>query len=118
MSGSKARGLTSVLEQKLEVQSRVLHEKENYIGKLEKELNEIRVDNEKLKDKLIVFELDNMATTAATTNNPTYATSHPHFKSNASYNHFNGTNNFTNLNDRTMADSRVSVNQNTHLMAG
>lgn len=117
-SAAKPRGPTTVLEQKLEVQNRILLEKDNYISKLETEINEIRVENEKLKDKLIVFELDNMGTTTATTVHLRNA--NPHFKSSNSYNQYNATNNFTNtnINDRTMADSRVSVNQNTHLITG
>jgi len=35
----------------------ILKEKESYISKLEKELNDMRRENEKLKDKLIMYEL-------------------------------------------------------------
>jgi hypothetical protein len=35
-----------------------LKEKDNYIKNLNKELNELRIENEKLKDKLIFFEVD------------------------------------------------------------
>ena len=38
----------------------VLSEKQSYINKLELELNDMRVENEKLKDKVIVFELENL----------------------------------------------------------
>ena len=38
----------------------VLSEKDSYIYKLEKELNEIRLENEKIKDRLIVYELENL----------------------------------------------------------
>ena len=38
----------------------VISEKQNYINKLEHELNEIRAENEKLKDKVIVYELENL----------------------------------------------------------
>jgi len=36
----------------------ILKEKQNYITNLEHELNELRGENEKLKDKVIVFELE------------------------------------------------------------
>ena len=42
----------------------ILHEKENYINKLNAELNDLRNENEKLKDKLIVFELENLEKTS------------------------------------------------------
>ena len=42
----------------------VLNEKENYISKLNQELNELRMENEKLKDKLIYYELDNLEKSA------------------------------------------------------
>ena len=42
----------------------VLNEKDNYINKLNHELNELRVENEKLKDKLIFYELENLEKTA------------------------------------------------------
>lgn len=38
----------------------LLAEKDSYIGKLEHELNEIRGECERLKDKLIQFELDHL----------------------------------------------------------
>lgn len=38
----------------------VISEKQNYIDKLERELNDIRFENEKLKDKVIVYELENL----------------------------------------------------------
>lgn len=38
----------------------ILAEKENYIRKLNNELNELRGENEKLKDKLILYELENL----------------------------------------------------------
>ena len=81
--------------------NKVLAEKENYIGKLEQELNDIRVESERLKDKLIVYELDHMAGTAG----------HPHLK--ASFNNYDATNKFTNYNDKTMVDSRGDANQHT-----
>ena len=40
----------------------VLLEKEKYINNLSNELNDLRKENEKLKDKLIVLELDNLGT--------------------------------------------------------
>mmetsp|Transcript_13981 Transcript_13981/g.21804 ORF Transcript_13981/g.21804 Transcript_13981/m.21804 type:complete len:89 (+) Transcript_13981:5899-6165(+) len=41
----------------------VLSEKQNYITKLENELNDLRKENEKLKDKIIVYELENLGGT-------------------------------------------------------
>ena len=38
-------------------QELILKEKESYISKLERELNDLRRENEKLKDKLIFYEL-------------------------------------------------------------
>lgn len=38
----------------------ILKEKQNYITNLEHELNELRGENEKLKDKVIVFELEQL----------------------------------------------------------
>jgi uncharacterized coiled-coil protein SlyX len=46
----------------LEGLQQVLAEKEKYISKLSNELNELRKENEKLKDKLIVLELENLGT--------------------------------------------------------
>lgn len=43
--------------------SLVLKEKENYIRKLNNELNELRIENEKLKDKLISYEMEHMGKT-------------------------------------------------------
>jgi len=86
----------------------VLKEKASYISKLENELNEIHAENEKLKDKLIVFELEHLGGTAGTAQLKT------------SFNNYNATNNFTNLhnhsNDRTMADSR-EINRTTNVSA-
>ena len=39
--------------------TKVMAEKESYISKLEKELNEIRTENERVKDQLIVYEMNN-----------------------------------------------------------
>jgi predicted RNase H-like nuclease (RuvC/YqgF family) len=41
----------------------ILKEKENYIRKLNNELNELRIENEKLKDKLISYEMEYMGKT-------------------------------------------------------
>lgn len=38
----------------------ILQEKDNYIDRLNTELNELRVENERIKDKLILFELENL----------------------------------------------------------
>lgn len=38
----------------------VLGEKDNYIERLSEELNDLRHENEKLKDKLIIYELENL----------------------------------------------------------
>jgi len=40
----------------------ILEEKDKYINNLSTELNELRSENEKLKDKLIVLELENLGT--------------------------------------------------------
>ncbi len=42
----------------------VLAEKQSYISKLESELNELRKGNEKRKDKLRVYEIDNIGASA------------------------------------------------------
>lgn len=48
----------------------VLSEKQNYINNLENELNDLRVENEKLKDKVIVYEMENFgAKSIGQTNN-------------------------------------------------
>ena len=41
----------------------VLNEKQNYIAKLERELNDLRKENESMKDKIIVYELENIGGT-------------------------------------------------------
>ena len=38
----------------------ILNEKDNYIDRLNTELNELRIENERLKDKLIMFELETL----------------------------------------------------------
>ena len=38
----------------------ILKENQNYISNLERELNELRIENEKLKDKVIVYELEQL----------------------------------------------------------
>ena len=40
-------------------QDLIIKEKESYISKLEKELNDMRRENERLKDRLIMYELQN-----------------------------------------------------------
>jgi hypothetical protein len=47
-------------DEKIRSLNLVLSEKDSYINKLEKELNEIRLENEKIKDRLIVYELENL----------------------------------------------------------
>ena len=41
----------------------VLNEKQNYIAKLERELTDLRKENESMKDKIIVYELENIGGT-------------------------------------------------------
>lgn len=48
-------------DRRLEAQQRVLAEKNNYIGKLEAELNEIRGECDHLKEKLIGYEMEQFA---------------------------------------------------------
>jgi hypothetical protein len=38
----------------------VLQEKDNYISNLNRELNELRIENEQLKDKLIFLEMETL----------------------------------------------------------
>lgn len=62
---------------------------------LERELNDLRGENEKLKDKVIVYELDQLG-------GPQLSGMKPVRKS--------GTLGFTNtMNDRTLADSRSNI---------
>ena len=80
----------------------ILQEKENYIAKLNTELNELRAENEKLKDKLILYELDNLGQT-----NPGART----FKSS----HLKNQNTMHSNQEKTLADSRSIISQTYNL---
>jgi hypothetical protein len=45
-----------------ETLKQILDEKDKYIHNLSSELNDLRSENEKLKDKIIVLELENLGT--------------------------------------------------------
>ena len=45
---------------KLKSLNLILSEKNSYIRKLELELNDMRLENEKLKDRVIIHELENI----------------------------------------------------------
>ena len=76
----------------------ILAEKDNYISKLENELEDLRKENEKVKDKLIVFELDKLGGTSNIK------------KGNTMYSN-------SNINERTLADSHLSGKQNTNMFS-
>ena len=70
----------------------VLNEKSSYISKLENELNDLRRENERLKDQVISLEMENFGQKTKMSNN--FMRTNP----------LSGTNDY-----RTMADSR-SIN--------
>lgn len=105
---SKFRQQNFVIENNTQL-GLVLNEKDNYINRLETELNELRIENERLKDKLIIFELDNLERSTNLGNTQQHART---YKTAVTEGQRGGDLAFHSTQDKTQADSRSNGTQN------